>query len=498
MQSKQTTITDFNMPLGLELDKTNRWVIESAMIPWDDIEIKYAALFNDSKTGNVAYPLRLALGALLIKAKLNYSDVELAHQIQENPYLQYFCGLPGYTNELPFDPSTVTHFRKRLTRDILGEINELTIANTIRIIEENRAKNPQTKCKDKNNDSPPSDTTSFDDKETLLLDSTCVPQNIRFPLDLSLLNESREKLEKMIDKLHEKAGGKKPRTYRKKARKLYLKTAKKKKKSAKEIRKAIRQQLGFVARDIKHLKRYFEKDFGLPPRQQTDYHVICKLYEQQKYMYDNRVHKVKNRIVSIKQYWVRPIVRGKARTKVEFGSKIDISVHRGFVRLGHTSFEPYNESENFINECNNFFARENHYPKRVLVDEIHRTRNNLAFSNKHTIETLGKPLGRPKQVIVQDKKHVRKSEIDRIEVERKISLAKGSFSMALLRTKLMNTSFTMISISILAMNIAYAVRVIFVFYFLSVNLVQKIINSILELKNKIWCNLMVGKMMLIQ
>ena len=48
--------------------------------------------------------------------------------IQENPYLQYFCGYPGYDDEhLPFDPSTMVYFRKRLTPEILGEINEMIL-----------------------------------------------------------------------------------------------------------------------------------------------------------------------------------------------------------------------------------------------------------------------------------------------------------------------------------------------------------------------------------
>jgi len=42
---------------------------------------------------------RLVIGAVIIKHKLNLSDVETVQQIQENPYLQYFVGLPGYQQE---------------------------------------------------------------------------------------------------------------------------------------------------------------------------------------------------------------------------------------------------------------------------------------------------------------------------------------------------------------------------------------------------------------
>lgn len=93
-------------------------------IPWPEIEKRCAALFTNRK-GNVAKPLRLALGACIIRAKYGFSDEETALMIQENPYLQYFCGYPGYDDEkLPFDPSLMVYFRKRLTPEVLGEINE--------------------------------------------------------------------------------------------------------------------------------------------------------------------------------------------------------------------------------------------------------------------------------------------------------------------------------------------------------------------------------------
>ncbi|WP_418482157.1 transposase [Dysosmobacter sp.] len=47
-----------------------------------------------------------------MQAEYGYSDEEIALQIQENPYLQYFYGYPGYDDEkLPFDPSLMVYFR---------------------------------------------------------------------------------------------------------------------------------------------------------------------------------------------------------------------------------------------------------------------------------------------------------------------------------------------------------------------------------------------------
>jgi len=93
----------------------------------DELEKEYLTLFTGKK-GQIAKPLRLALGALLIQIEYGYSDEETVLQIQENPYLQFFCGLPGYEDKPPFDSSLMVHFRKRLTAEILKKVNEKVIA----------------------------------------------------------------------------------------------------------------------------------------------------------------------------------------------------------------------------------------------------------------------------------------------------------------------------------------------------------------------------------
>ena len=64
---------------------------------------------------------------LIIQKQYGYFDRELVEQITENPYYQYFIGLTGYQQELPCAPSLLVEFRKRLTEDILGDINEMII-----------------------------------------------------------------------------------------------------------------------------------------------------------------------------------------------------------------------------------------------------------------------------------------------------------------------------------------------------------------------------------
>jgi len=67
------------------------------------------------------------LGALIIKERLGTSDVEAVEQIIENPYLQYFIGLPEFQFEAPFHASSMPHFRKRITREIIDQVNEWVV-----------------------------------------------------------------------------------------------------------------------------------------------------------------------------------------------------------------------------------------------------------------------------------------------------------------------------------------------------------------------------------
>ena len=214
-------------------------------------------------------------------------------------------------------------------------------------------------------------------KGTLTLDATCAPSDIRYPQDISLLNEAREKLDTIIYRYCKSYGLLLPRRYRRRARKDYLAFAKSKKHSAKKIRKALHKQLCYVARDIRYLEQYMSDGYAMTDKEISLYLTIIKLYEQQKYMYDNKVHSVEHRIVSISQPWVRPIVRGKAKTPVEFGAKLDLSLDsEGYGRIEKISFEACNESTCLIEATERFKERTGHYPERILADQIYRTREN--------------------------------------------------------------------------------------------------------------------------
>ena len=170
-------------------------------------------------------------------------------------------------------------------------------------------------------------------------------------------------------------------------------------------------------------------------------------------MYDNRTHSVPDRIVSVSQTFVRPIVRGKAGKPVEFGAKLDISVVDGWTRLEHCSFDAYNESGNLQEMAERFREREGHYPSRILADKIYRNRENLSYCKEHGIRLSGPALGRPKKTETRDKTQDYRDECERVEVERKFSLAKRKCGMGLVTAKLRETAAHVIAMSILVLNL---------------------------------------------
>ena len=142
-----------------------------------------------------------------------------------------------------------------------------------------------------------------------------------------------------MDVLLDPADGKKPRTYRKRAHKDYLRCSRSRKHSTKKTREAIRKQLNYLKRDLEAIDAKLSSGKQLSERQTERLNTLRRVYEQQKYMYDNKVHSVPERIVSVSQPFIRPIVRGKAGKSVEFGTKLDISVVNGWTRLGCCSLD---------------------------------------------------------------------------------------------------------------------------------------------------------------
>jgi len=450
----QLAFENFHLPFGGKLRSDNRWVILSKKIPWSEVEVEYLVHFSEDDMGSPAKSSRMAFGALILKERLGVTDRELVEQISENPYLQYFLGLSAYQDNAPFHDSMPTHFRKRFSRKSLELINE-SIALTAKEMEEAREKSEER---------PKSDQEEPPPKGKLIVDATCTPADIKYPTDLNLLNEAREKTEEIIDRMHafRAKPTKKPRTYRQKARKAYLLVSKARQPGRGKMRKGIGKQLGYVKRKLRSISLMAQEGLlpYLKPNQYRYLLIINELYRQQAWMHMAKVHRIEHRIVSISQPHVRPIVRGKAGAKVEFGAKVSLSLIDGISFVDRISWEAYNESSDLKTQVERYRKRFGHYPESVHADKIYRTRENHSYCKAKGIRLSGPALGRPKKLsaenaegLKQKKELQRRDEIDRIAIEGKFGQGKRRFGLSRIMAKLAQTSETMIILSFMVMNL---------------------------------------------
>ena len=452
----QPTLVGFESPFTRQLNSTNRWVILSHKIPWDTLVNVYQKQLNNSETGADGINPRVVIGSLIIKHMCDLSDRETVQQIQENIYMQYFIGYSSFSDEEPFDPSLFVEFRKRLGMDQINAINE-------KILHMSTQKNEAPPVKKNDLPSPPAavaqspesaitfpEPVEISHQGKLIVDATACPQDISYPTDLNLLNDSREKAEELIDFLFDpKKQEKKPRTYREKARKDYLKTAQKKRKTKVEIRNALRKQLCYLKRDIKSIYKLLDgyDNIVFNPHQYKYFLVIQTLYDQQAKMYQQKVHSVEHRIVSIHQPHVRPIVRGKTNANVEFGAKIQVSLMQGFAFLEDLSWEAFNEGTRLLKTVEQYKIRLGYYPKEVLVDKIYCTRENRKQLKALQIALVAKPLGRPTAMKI----HIRPGE--RNPIEGKFGQAKNAYGLNRIKARLQQTSESWIATIIMVLNL---------------------------------------------
>lgn len=107
--------------------------------------------------------------------------------IRDTPAIQHFVGIDDYQSSLPFEPSMLTKFRKRIAP--ISELLRQIVADDV----------------------PAKLIAQGVDVSELTIDATAVPMNIKFPRDTHLLNQSRLHLEKMIVDLRKQLAVKPPR-----------------------------------------------------------------------------------------------------------------------------------------------------------------------------------------------------------------------------------------------------------------------------------------------
>jgi hypothetical protein len=493
----QLRFENFTTPFEQNLLPSNRWVILAGVTPWDELAKVYHRQMSVD-LGRGAIDTRLIIGALIVKHMLKLDDREVIATLQENIYLQYFVGFCSFQTKIAFDPSLFVTLRNRMG---LSEFDEWSLAviaqiEALEAINLENEKNKKTNKKDTKTNKKDTETNELNTetnelntetnekeapislKDTLIIDTTAAEQKIKYPTDLGLLNDTRVFLESLIDCFYKvivtqnKENSRqnkpiisldKPRDYRRIARKDYLNVAMKRRKSAKEIRAANKKQLNYIQRNIQIINRLqeilIENDLPIPFAKSTyEKWETCQLiYTQQKEMIDKRINKCDNRIVSLHQPHVRAIPRGKPGKKIEFGSKIGLSVVNKTNRIFKLSWDAYNDGIDLIGQVEAYNKQYKKYPKLVLADKIYLTKKNRAYLKSHNIEHRGEALGKAKRI---EYTHIQQQEANqRNHVEGQFGTSKDAYDLKKVKAKTQATSESWVANIFFVMNVIRLLKV---------------------------------------
>jgi hypothetical protein len=406
--------------------------------------------------GRNAVLSRVAYGAIYAKEMLGLTDEGLVEQIAENVYLQYFLGRQEYQSKPMFDSSMMVHFRRRFTPKFVSAVSDYICLG----------KWPEER--DPNEPPPPPDP-MIEKKGTLQLDATVGESDVRYPNDVMLLDECRENLEAFIDGIWEgsdRQGHKTPYS-RKKAHKKIINYIKKKRKSQSLIKAALNDQIQYVGLAIRQLVSLI-LSIGLDcltERQWDRFDLICRVYLQQKEMYDNNTNRCEGKILNLRQPHVRAILRGKARSKYEYGQKLALSLVDGYAFVEKQSWDNFNEGITLQESVFRYYHRFGYFPEAILADQIYRTRDNVAFCKSYGIRLTGPKLGRKAAgQEEQEKKLAYQDSCKRNAIEGANGVLKRRYGLDLIMCILPHNAEVEAQLQILAMNLQRKLRLLLSFF----------------------------------
>jgi len=463
--SNQLVLSDFFLPFEGKLNPDNRWVVLANYLPWEEMGKVYESKLSNDQ-GRVSISARCAIGALIIKHRLGFTDEETIAQIQENPYLQYFVGLSAFSDKKLFDSSLFVTIRKRLDVEDFNRLSTYLQKSGEDLVIAEKGKNEEN-VSDKTEAEQGKDKAKGNtekEKKVITVDASAAPQEIPYPTDLSLLNVARLQSEKIIDflwNLSDNKEGEKPRTYRDKAHRSFINAIRKKQKSGEFWRKAIKEQLDFTRRNIKHINLLldFFGEIPLCKRLLKTLWVITEVERQQRKMWEEKENKCPHRIVNIFQPHIRPIVRGKNGAKVEFGAKLSTSMEKGYVYLDKISWDNYNEGFYEVVECHLDKFSERHQgklPDMFVGDKIYGNQKAREKLKEKGVEFVGTPLGRKpkdKEKLEEREKNRKLHQQQRSQMEGKFGETKRAGKLDKIKARRSDTSFSWIACILFVANI---------------------------------------------
>jgi transposase, IS5 family len=260
-------------------------------IDWGFLDQRFSSVCKPGD-GRPPLPTRLVAGLFILKHMHNLSDEALCARWLENPYYQFFCGELSFCHRLPFDRSSLTHWRQRLGEEELAALvqESLAVAHKTGAL-------------------------ATRDLERVVVDTTVQPKAIAHPTDARLCHRA---LAKLVD-LAKRNDVPLRQSYLRVAKRAALMVgrythAHQFKRARREL-KFLRTRLGRVIRDI---RRKIAGNPALTARFADLLGLAVRVRFQ-----DHRQRGPK--VYALHAPEVECIGKGKARAPYEFGCKVSIT-----------------------------------------------------------------------------------------------------------------------------------------------------------------------------
>jgi transposase, IS5 family len=281
----------FRARLDQIIDMDHALVRLARTIDWVFLEATFGAVYEDG-AGRPPLPTRLMAGLAILKHTYDLSDEVVCELWLENPYYQYFCGEEFFQHRLPFDRSSMTHWRNRMGAARLQALLQESLAAATR----SGAIKPA-------------------DLARAVVDTTVQPKNVTFPTDAKLVNRAREKLVTLAKKL----GVELRQSYVRVGKLALIKHQRyAHARQFDRARKALRKLKTYLGRVIRDIARKID---GKPPLETA----FARLMSLARRVRDQERGQRGPKVYSLHAPEVECIGKGKPHKPYEFGVKVSVA-----------------------------------------------------------------------------------------------------------------------------------------------------------------------------
>lgn len=339
----------------------------SKSIPWSDL-IKALRIKEFTKGPKRVFSPRGMLALMFLKSYVDCSDRKLIEYLNGSIDFQLFCDVFLGTNRIS-NYKIVSDIRCYLSHKLKVKEHQKVLAKHWK--------------------------PHLNQTNIMLTDATCYETSMRQPTNIKLLWESvawshaQMRLICKYIKIHT------PRTKYLKQLDRYNNYSRKRRKSQKErtvLTRSLLHLLGKIIELLDDIENENTKKLELTRSYYERLKIIRKVLQQQKEMFLTG-KSVENRIVSIAKSYIRPIVRGKERKKVEFGSKVNMIQFDGINFIEHIDFNAFHEGvrlQKSIYYARDLFGKITH----ISADDIYANNANRKYCTSQNITTNFKRKGR--------------------------------------------------------------------------------------------------------